>query len=1000
MALKRLVLLLIVLPAVLVAAGEEHAPMPCRLGPRNSITTWLISEPIPASKAEGFGIDYLAAFGGEAGITPTEGEAVAGDSRIKWTLLMDPGGYVNLAETCPRQSDVVFYLFCRIQPEKPGRYRLICAYWAEMQAWLGGRLVLEGKRTERLSGVGQAGRLIDFKNTNPLPLVVKLGSMDQQCLMQMTIDAADGPPPAPGVPAPPAPVLIQLPVKPETKEDAAGWLVKCITMRVQEPKRDRRMNRRATPDFVEPGQVSKLAFTIKSGRPVFEGELQARVAVFDTEGERLQEFDPLSLTPQAMSSRNNPPAIRWKLRRTWNEPYYDVRAEFLIGRRSVGRIDRKFFSPTGVEDYGNKLLKRVKKFHDKGREDGSLYTDDSLAYIELKLEESVVLLTDLHDQLEQPVLNRGMVEKLTSRIIDEVTEACDHLDELEAGRKPKRPVHGQIEYAYISKIDDMVQPYYAYVPRSYNGTRQMPLIVYLHGYAPDLNKVNWILPPQGLLDGCEKHGYLMVAPFARSNTDFQSIGELDVMHVLQLAKKRWKVDEDRVFLLGYSMGGMGAWTVGAHYPDQFAGVVALSARNDWYLWHGYARDKIKPFKRHLIDMEFASGMFENFRNLPVLCYFGTNDTLIKPQQSLSAAVEFKALGFDFETRPLAGEDHWIADIVLGDDGVFQWMAKHSRPEAPRRVSYKTWSLRYRKAYWTRIDEFIRWGEPASVDAQITDEGVIEMKTSNVASMSFYPPAKLLPAGQRPKVTCNGKAMDVMASGDGGWRISMAQLPAPPTGLRKNPDICGPAKDAYNSRFIFVWGSQGNLREDKRIKNIAKYAAKDWANFTRSFRDLLTIVKDEKVTDEQRKNCNLILFGSIETNSIIAELARKLPIKVERGKFTVGRKVFEGPRLGLVMVYPNPDNPKRYIYIQSGLFYGTAIGENHKFDLLPDFIVYSNRIDKDDAFYDRDDSNSALCAGFFDVNWQLNDRLTWYYDGKDGDRFAPPVDLRIFEDEEE
>ncbi|MFW5798574.1 MAG: hypothetical protein ACOCXX_02855, partial [Planctomycetota bacterium] len=87
---------------------------------------------------------------------------------------------------------------------------------------------------------------------------------------------------------------------------------------------------------------------------------------------------------------------------------------------------------------------------------------------------------------------------------------------------------------------------------------------------------------------------------------------------------------------------------------------------------------------------------------------------------------------------------------------------------------------------------------------------------------------------------------------------------------------------------------------------------------------------------------------------------------------VGKHVFKGDDLGVVLCYPNPLNPKRYVMVHSGTYWGAGLELNHRFDWLPDFIVYNKRIDPDGT-------NHWLCAGFFDQDWQLDESLMWIRD---------------------
>jgi hypothetical protein len=59
-----------------------------------------------------------------------------------------------------------------------------------------------------------------------------------------------------------------------------------------------------------------------------------------------------------------------------------------------------------------------------------------------------------------------------------------------------------------------------------------------------------------------------------------------------------------------------------------------------------------------------------------------------------------------------------------------------------------------------------------------------------------------------------------------------------------------------------------------------------------------------------------------------------------------------------------------VVIFSGQHWGKGLPKNHKFDLLPDFIVF------DDTVGPVSGTNTFKVAGFFDINWKLDGKLTW------------------------
>ena len=72
-------------------------------------------------------------------------------------------------------------------------------------------------------------------------------------------------------------------------------------------------------------------------------------------------------------------------------------------------------------------------------------------------------------------------------------------------------------------------------------------------------------------------GVLLVSPHGCGTTEYRGIGENDVLCVLEEVRKRYRVDDDRVYLTGHSMGGTRAAYLALHHPDQFAAVAPLAA---------------------------------------------------------------------------------------------------------------------------------------------------------------------------------------------------------------------------------------------------------------------------------------------------------------------------------------------------------------------------------------------------------------------------------------
>ena len=188
---------------------------------------------------------------------------------------------------------------------------------------------------------------------------------------------------------------------------------------------------------------------------------------------------------------------------------------------------------------------------------------------------------------------------------------------------------------------------------------------------------------------------------------------------------------------------------------------------------------------------------------------------------------------------------------------------------------------------------------------------------------------------------------------------------PAKGLVKTHDLFGPIIDAYNSRFIYVYGTSGTAEDTEVNRREARQDALDW----RTWANGNSVIKqDQEVTQEDIKTCNLILYEGPETNALIARINDNLPIRIEKNCVRVGDRKFYREDIGVKFVYPNPLNPTKYVLINAGVT-SKALSKIHRlgdtlYDPLPDYIIFSRQ----DVSFDR---LFFLAAGFFNRNWGIS-----------------------------
>jgi len=148
------------------------------------------------------------------------------------------------------------------------------------------------------------------------------------------------------------------------------------------------------------------------------------------------------------------------------------------------------------------------------------------------------------------------------------------------------------------------------------------------GYDPALNALDWVAIYPEVLEKTE-HGW----------TDAGT--EEWVLELMERARRTWKIDPDRVYLCGHSMGGYGSWMLGAHHADQLAAVAPSAGAPTPFM---DATDKVTGI---------TTGIIPNLRNLAIRIYQSDDDPRVPPDTNRMAAEKLKEAkerwgGFDFE----------------------------------------------------------------------------------------------------------------------------------------------------------------------------------------------------------------------------------------------------------------------------------------------------------------------------------------------------------------
>ena len=200
--------------------------------------------------------------------------------------------------------------------------------------------------------------------------------------------------------------------------------------------------------------------------------------------------------------------------------------------------------------------------------------------------------------------------------------------------------------------EQFLQPtnYLLYLPEGYtkDSTVKWPLMIFLHGsgeHGNDLEKVKTHGPPK-LIEAGKKFPFIVVSPQAPHQVNGWDID--DLYYLLQDIKQRYRVDADRVYLTGLSMGGFGSWKLAIKYPEEFAAVVPICGGGDTAeIW--------------------------KLRHTAVWCFHGAKDNnvpLERDQQMIGALRAYNPSA-KLTVYPEAGHDSWT--VTYNNDSLYTWL---------------------------------------------------------------------------------------------------------------------------------------------------------------------------------------------------------------------------------------------------------------------------------------------------------------------------------------
>ncbi|WP_085909916.1 alpha/beta hydrolase family esterase [Kiloniella majae] len=151
--------------------------------------------------------------------------------------------------------------------------------------------------------------------------------------------------------------------------------------------------------------------------------------------------------------------------------------------------------------------------------------------------------------------------------------------------------------------------YQVKTPSNWDGKSLLPILMHFHGWGRTGRNV---LNNPRITEATDKHGFLLVAPDGLGKSwDFWGKTSRDTpfaQAILKNLKTKWPIDENKVYLSGFSYGSAMAWRLACESGQEFAGLLAIAGT----LWQ---QEDIEC-QAGPINITHVHGLKDNVMSLP------------------------------------------------------------------------------------------------------------------------------------------------------------------------------------------------------------------------------------------------------------------------------------------------------------------------------------------------------------------------------------------------
>lgn len=216
------------------------------------------------------------------------------------------------------------------------------------------------------------------------------------------------------------------------------------------------------------------------------------------------------------------------------------------------------------------------------------------------------------------------------------------------------PQSGQQQPEKLDRTLRVNMQYLLYLPQDYDAHDNWPLLLFLHGGGErgDYIELLKIHGPPKLIAAGKQFPMIVVSPQCPKDQRWQSVTLLALLDDLC---EKLKVDLDRIYVTGLSMGGYGLWDLAIDAPDRFAALAPICGGGE-------------------------PGSVKTIKHIPVWAFHGELDEGVPLRRSQEMVDALKKEGAKPKLTVFPGVGHISWTAVYEDPAFYEWLLAQKRVE--------------------------------------------------------------------------------------------------------------------------------------------------------------------------------------------------------------------------------------------------------------------------------------------------------------------------------